>query len=133
MFQMRIFILSLSLLNSFSTASFAQTKTPSRTEIKKIAKQAVKYLNEANFEKSISTSRQVLHYASSINDNYLMAVSYNTIAANLDELSEFDKAIFYYNKGLTYANKTNDNSIKNYINNNLGNVYCFKKSNMKKG
>lgn len=130
---MRIFILSLSLLNSFSTASFAQTKTPSKTEIKKIAKQAVKYLNEANFEKSISTSRQVLHYASSINDDYLIAVSYNNIAANLDELSQFDKAIFYYNKGLTYANKTNDNSIKNYINNNLGNVYCFEKKQYEKG
>lgn len=133
MFQMRIFILLLFFLNFFSTASFAQTKIPSKTEIKKIAQKAVKYLKEANFEKSISTSRQVLHYATSIGDNYLIAVSYNIIAANLDELSEFDKAIFYYNKGLSYANKTKDNSIKNYLNNNLGNMYCFEKKQYKKG
>jgi len=133
MIQPRIFILLLLLLNSFSPASYAQTKVPSKPEIKKIAKQAVKYLNDANFEKSISTSRKVLHYATSIGDNYLIAVSYNTIAANLDEMSEYDKAIFYYNKGLSYAEKTNDNSIKNYINNNLGNVYCFEKKQYKKG
>ena len=130
---MRFFILVLFLLNSFSNNLFAQTKTPSKPEIKKLAKDAVEYLNVANFEKSISTSRQVLHYATSIKDDYLIAVSYNTIAANLDELSEFDKAIFYYNKGLSYANKTNNDTIKNWINNNLGNVYCFEKKQYEKG
>lgn len=133
MFQIRIFILPLILLNFFSTNSVAQTKIPSKEEIHKIAQKAVKYLNEANFEKSISTSRTVLDYATSINDNYLIAVSYNIIAANLAELSEYDKAIFYYNKGLIHANKTTNNSIKNYLNNNLGNVYCFDKKQYKKG
>jgi len=99
---MRFFILVLFLLNSFSDNLFAQTKTPSKPEIKKLAKDAVAYLNVANFEKSISTSRQVLHYATSIKDDYLIAVSYNTIAANLDELSEYDKAIFYYNRFFAY-------------------------------
>ncbi|MBC7845358.1 MAG: response regulator [Flavobacterium sp.] len=133
MIQPRIFILLLVLLNSFSTISFAQPKAPSKAEIKNIAKQAVKYLNEANFEKSISTAREVLHYATRIEDNYLTAVSYNIIAANLDEMSEFDRAIFYYNKGLSYANKTTNDTIKNFINNNLGNVYCFEKKQYEKG
>lgn len=133
MFQMRIFILVLVLLISFSNNSFSQTKTPSKVEIKKIAKKAVKYLNDANFEKSISTSRQVLRYATNIKDDYLIAVSYNIIAANLDELSEYDKAILYYNKGLFYANKTSNDTIKNYLNNNLGNVYCFEKKQYEKG
>lgn len=134
MFQIRFIILSLLLLlNSFGNTSYAQTKVPSKVEIKKIAKKAVVYLNDANFEKSISTSRQALHYATSIGDDYLIAVSYNIIAANLDELSEYDKAIFYYNKGLVHANKTNDNSIKNHINNNLGNMYCFEKKQYIKG
>lgn len=134
MLQLRIFIFSLLLLlNPFSNTFYAQTKVPSKAAIKKLAKKAVTYLNDANFEKSISTSRQVLHYASSMGDNYLIAVSYNIIGANLDEISEFDKAIFYYNKGLLYANKTDNNSIKNYINNNLGNVYCFEKKQYEKG
>ena len=133
MFQMRIFILLFFLLNSFSTNLFAQIKTPSKQDINKLAKEAAQYLNASNFEKSISTSRQVLHYATSLKDDYLIAVSYNTIAANLDELSEFDKAIFYYNKGLFYANKTNNDTIKDWINNNLGNMYCFEKKQYEKG
>ncbi len=133
MLRMRIFILLFFFLNSFSDNLFAQTKTPSKPEITKLAKEAVEYLNDANFEKSISASRQVLHYATSLNDNYLIAVSYNTLAANLDELSEFDKAIFYYNKGLSYANKTDNDTIKNWINNNLGNMYCFEKKQYEKG
>ena len=133
MFQMRIFILVFFVLNFFSNNLFAQTKIPSKKEITKLSKEAVAYLNDANFEKSMSTSRQALHFAIGIKDDYLIAVSYNTLAANLDELSEFDKAIFYYNKGLSYANKTNNDTIKNWINNNLGNMYCFEKKQYQKG
>jgi signal transduction histidine kinase/CheY-like chemotaxis protein len=127
MHQIRIFLLLLFLLSPFSTNSFAQTKAPSKEEIKKTAKLAVKYLRLDNYEKSLTTARQSLHYATIIKDNYLIAASYNVIAANLDELSEFDKGIYFYKKGLSYANKTNNDKIKNWINNNLGNVYCFEK------
>ncbi len=127
MHQIRLILLLLCLLNSFSNKSFAQTKTLSKTETRKIAKLAVKYLNAGHFEKSLTKARLSLHEASIIKDDYLIAVSYNIIAANLDELSEFDKAIFYYKKGLTYANKTDNDTIKNFLNNNLGNVYCFEK------
>jgi signal transduction histidine kinase/ActR/RegA family two-component response regulator len=133
MLQIRIFILSLFLLSPFSNNSFAQSKVPSKVEIKKTVNLAVKYLHSENFEKSLATARQSLHDATIIKDDYLIAVSYNVIAANLDELAEFDRAIFYYKKGLTYANKTNNDIIKNYINNNLGNVYCFEKKQYEKG
>jgi signal transduction histidine kinase/CheY-like chemotaxis protein len=123
----RIILLLLLLLNPFSHNSYAQTKTPSKGEIKKTVILAAEYLNAEKFEKSLATARICLHNSSTIKDNYLIAASYNVIAANLEYLSEFDKAIFYYNKGLFYANKTNNNLIKNYINNNLGNVYCFEK------
>lgn len=130
---MRIFILLLFLLKPFSNNTYAQTKIPSKEEIKKTAKLAAKYLHSENFEKSLATARLSLQYATIIKDDYLTAVSYNVIAANLDELSEFDRAIFYYNKGLSYANKTDKDEIKNFINNNLGNVYCFEKKEYEKG
>jgi signal transduction histidine kinase/ActR/RegA family two-component response regulator len=133
MLQIRIFFLLLYLLSPFSNNSSAQSKKPSKEEIKKTAKLAVKYLHSENFEKSLATARQSLNDATNIKDDYLIAVSYNVIAANLDELAEFDRAIFYYKKGLTYANKTNNDVIKNYINNNLGNVYCFEKKQYEKG
>lgn len=134
MFQVRTHLLLLFLLlNPFSNNSFGQIKTPSKKEITKLSKLASKYLRSDNFEKSLKTSRLVLNYATTINDDYLIATSYNTIAANFENLSEYDKAIFYYNKGLVYANKTNNDTIKNWLNNNLGNVYCFEKKQYKKG
>lgn len=118
MLQIRLFIYLLFLLSPFSNSLIAQSKVPSKQEINKTANLAVKYLYAENFEKSLATARQSLQYAAIIKDDYLIAVSYNVIAANFDELAEFDKSIFYYKKGLTHANKTNNDVIKNYINNN---------------
>ncbi|HWS60695.1 MAG TPA: response regulator [Flavobacterium sp.] len=117
----------------FSNNLLAQTKIPTKLEARKTAKLAVKYLHSEKFEKSLETARLSLHYASFIKDNYLIAASYNIIGANFDELSEYDKAILFYKKGLTYANKTDNDTIKNYINNNLGNVYCFEKKQYENG
>ena len=52
MHRIRIFILLLFLLSPFSNNSFAHSKAPSKEEIKKTAKLAVKYLHSENFEKS---------------------------------------------------------------------------------
>ncbi|WP_366183805.1 response regulator [Flavobacterium ovatum] len=107
--------------------------TFSRKEILELAKEASSLLHESNFEKSFITSRLVLRYALTNNDNDLIARSYNIIGANYEELSEYDKAILYYKKGLVYANKAKNDTIKNWINNNLGNLYCFEKKEYKKG
>lgn len=131
--QIRIILLFLILLNSLGGSFFAQTKTPSKEEVTKLSKLSAEYLHSENFEKSLATARQSLNYATILKDNYLIAASYNIIGANLENLSEFDKAIFYYNKGLSYANKTNNPLIKNWLNNNLGNVYCFEKKQYEKG
>lgn len=131
--KIRFVLLFLSFLISFSNFSFAQVKTPSKLEIRNTAKRAVKYLDSEKFEKSLETARLSLNYATIIKDDYLIAASYNIIAANFDALSEFDKAIFFYKKGLAYANKTNNDTIKNYLNNNLGNVYCFEKKEYQTG
>lgn len=133
MLHRRLFIFLLFLLIPLSDHCFAQSKTLSKEQIKKTANLAVQYLHSENFEKSLSTARQSLREAMIIKDDYLIAVSYNVIAANFDELAEFDKSIYYYKKGLTYANKTNNDVIKNYLNNNLGNVYCFEKKQHQKG
>ncbi|HWR94666.1 MAG TPA: response regulator [Flavobacterium sp.] len=133
MHKICVLLLLSILLNSFSTISFAQNKIPSKTETRNTAKLAVKYLYSEKFEKSLETARLSLHYASIIKDDNLIAYSYNIIAANFDELSEYDKAILFYKKGLTYANKTDNDTIKNYLNNNLGNVYCFEKKQYEKG
>ncbi|WP_413997963.1 response regulator [Flavobacterium sp. W1B] len=100
----------------------------SNKEILKLIKEASTDLHNYKFEKSFETSRNVLHHAIISKDDYLIARSYNNIAANYQGLSEVDKAIIYFKKGLSYANKTNNDTIKNWLNNNLGNLYCFDKN-----
>ncbi|MFV5692733.1 ATP-binding protein [Flavobacterium sp. LT1R49] len=129
----RITIVLLLLLFFFSAPSFAQKKIRSKKEITLLAKEANKCMKEGNFEKSLVKARIALHYAIAIKDDNLIAATYNTIAANFDELAEFDKAFFYYNKGLFYANRTNNNELKNWLYNNLGNIYCFDKKKYEKG
>lgn len=121
-----IFALLFSLI-IFSNNCLAQTKTPTKKEISKLAKQASQYMCDSNFEKSLIISRQVLRDATLINDNGLIANSYNTIGANYNYLGEFDKAISFYEKGIFYADKSDNDTIKFRLNNNLGNIYCFEK------
>lgn len=111
----------------------AQAKIPSKSEVIAIAKEASKLMKAGNHEESLIKSRLALSHAILLKDDNLIAGTYNTIAANFDQLSEYDKASYYYHKGLTYANKTNNDVLKNWLNNNLGNIYCFDKKQYEKG
>ncbi|MFC4748325.1 response regulator [Flavobacterium branchiicola] len=93
----------------------------------KLVKQALQEYREAYYEKSLITSRVALNSATAIKANALISRAYTIIAANYNELIEVDKAIFFYQKSLIYANKTDNDSIKYNIYNNLGNMYCFEK------
>jgi len=130
---MRIFLLLLLFLNCFANSATAQSDSMSDAKIAKLVKKAWNDYKDSNFEKSLITSRIALNYATAAKNNYLIAKSYKIIAGNYSELSEFDKAIFFYNKGLYYANKTNNDSIKYSLHNNLGNIYCFEKKQFDKG
>ena len=129
MYQLRIVVFTFPLLflNFFSNEASSQTKLPSKEETEILIKKATQYMRSANFEESLVTSLKALDYASSINDNHLIAISYNIIGANYNYLAEFDKAISFYKKGINYANKIRNDTIKYRLNNNLGNTYCFEK------
>ncbi len=129
----QIAIVLILLLNLSCVTVFSQKKAPSKKEVTLISNEAIKLMKEGNFEKSLIKSRLVLSYAIALKDDNLIAYAYNTIAANFDQLSEYDKAFFYYNKGLAHANKTNNDELKNWLNNNLGNIYCFDKKQYEKG
>ncbi|WP_413997817.1 ATP-binding protein [Flavobacterium sp. W1B] len=123
----------LLLLSIFSNTVFSHNKIPSKEAIIKLAEEATTLMHEENFEKSLIKSRLALKYAIIIKDDNLIASCYNTIAANFDGISEPEKALFYYKKGLIYAEKTNSDELKNWLNNNLGNIYFFDKKEYEKG
>ncbi|WP_415583336.1 ATP-binding protein [Flavobacterium frigoris] len=125
-----LIFLSLTL---FCNSLFSQNKIPSKEEIKEMTNEATVLMKAGKFEKSLIKSRTALKLAIAIKDDNSIATCYNTIAANFDELSEFDKAFFYYQKGLVYADRTNNSELKNWLYNNLGNIYCFDKKQYEKG
>lgn len=131
MSQIRLIVLLIGLM--VSAAVSAQNETRSKKEIENLILKASEYLNRAQFEKSLAAAREALREATKVNDPYLIANAYNAIAGNYDELSESDKAIFFYNKGLQYANNTQNDTLKNWLNNNLGNMYFFEKKEYQKG
>ncbi|MGL2994528.1 ATP-binding protein [Flavobacterium sp. TSSA_36] len=90
-------------------------------------------MNKENYEKSLIQSRAALKDATTLKDNAIIALIYNTIGGNFDGLLEYEKAMLYYKKGLSYAQTTNKNEIKFQLNNNLGNIYFFDKKDFKKG
>ncbi|TDO95678.1 response regulator [Flavobacterium sp. 245] len=131
--RMRIFLLLIVFLNCGISSALAQSEPISDAKINKLVKEAWDDFKESNFEKSLITSRVALNYATSSKNNYLISKAYKIIAGNYSELSEFDKAVFFYNKSLFYANKTNNDSLKYSLHNNLGNIYCFEKKQFDKG
>ncbi|MFV5696577.1 response regulator [Flavobacterium sp. LB3P122] len=132
MYQIRIVLLLL-ILNFFNIKCYSLAPPPSKKEIAKLAKLASKHLRNSNFEKSLIISRRALYQAINTKDDNLVAISYNTIGANYEKLSEYSKAIFFYKKALAYANKTTNDTTKAWINNNLGNIYSFEKKQYKQG
>lgn len=130
--RIRIFLLLL-LLNCFCNSAIGQYEEIPDVKVYELIKKAKSDFKDSNFEKSLINSRAALNYASIKKNNYLIASCYKIIADNYNELSEFNRAIFFFNKSLFYANKTNNDSIKYCLYNNLGNVYCFEKKEFNKG
>lgn len=127
-FQVFLLLLLISV-----TDSFAQVKQLSKLEIKKITNDATFLMRNKQYEKSLIKGRIALKYAIAAEDDNLIALAYNVIGANFDELSEYDKAFYYYKKGLVFAERTSNHQLKNWLYNNLGNIYCFDKKEYETG
>ena len=119
---------------SFQNICISQTTTKFSTkDISKLLAKAKDYYTDANFIKSLTTSKLALKFATDIHDELLIAKSYRMIGKNFYQLSEIDKAVYFYDKALLHANKTNDDTLKIFIYNNLGNAYSFEKNELAKG
>ncbi|WP_338375613.1 response regulator [uncultured Flavobacterium sp.] len=89
--------------------------------------QSGNYFNDLENEKSLNVAKTALHHSIELNDDLLIAKSYNLIGLNFDEYLYPEKAVEYYEKGLKHANLTENDSVKQWLYNNLGNVYAYSK------
>jgi len=111
----------------------AQSEKVSRTSVLDLLSKSGEHLNKLESGKSLLLAKKALNQAYVIEDNQLIARSYNLIGLNFEEFSDYKKAIGFYNKGLKYAYKTSNDTLKSWLHNNLGNLYTFRKIDFKKG
>ena len=112
------------------------TQNPNKVtdkEISKILFQSATSLMNLECDKSLNLAKEALRYAHLNENNELIAKSYNIIGLNFEEFSDFQKAIGFYNSGLKYANRTENDTIKCWLQGNLGNVYCYRNLDFKVG
>ncbi len=128
-------ILLTYLLFSLSTLNliFAQEKTISKKEIQNKIIQARTELTNLDCEKSLRLAQEALSQAYTLNDDLLIAKAYNVIGSNFLEFADTQKAKGYYFEALDYANKTDNDTVKDWVYNNLGAVYAYYENDFKNG
>ena len=110
-----------------------QTTNSTNKEAKELLKKAGQSFLKLETKKSLDFAQKALIIATKNNDDLISSKAYNLIGLNFEEFSDYQKAIEYYNKGLVLANKVNNDTVKGWLNNNLGNVYCYRKIDFHKG
>lgn len=127
-------ILLIFFVTFSSHLSFSQeAKAEVRQEIYGYICEADKLLNELNFKESLLISKKALNLAYSHKQYDYVAMSYNTIGGCHEELFDIKKALQYYEKALVFAHKTQNDTIKDWIYNNIGNIYNFELKDYTKG
>jgi len=110
-----------------------QTTNSTNKEAKELLKKAGQSFLKLETKKSLDFAQKALIIATKNNDDLIASKAYNLIGLNFEEFSDYQKAIEYYTKGLVLANKVNNDTVKGWLNNNLGNVYCYRKIDFHKG
>jgi tetratricopeptide (TPR) repeat protein len=112
---------------------FSQNNTSEIKNAKELLRNAGRSFMNLDSKKSLEFAEASLEISLK-NDEFLLAAkAYNLIGLNFNEFSEYKKAIEYFKKGLVLANKTDNDTLKSWLHNNLGNMYCYRKIDFKKG
>lgn len=132
--QIRLISFTIFLLFSYHFSFSQQLKAKDvRKEIYEYICEADVLLTDLKFQESLLVSKKALSLAFKHKQYDYVAMSYNTIAGSHEELFDTKKALNYYEKALFYANKTKNDTIKDWIHNNIGNIYNFDLKNYDKG
>lgn len=115
----------------FSINSFSQEIEFTSKDIKELLSKSGKHFLNLESDKSLQFANKALEYSIQLNEHELTAKSYNLIGLNFADFSDEKKAIEYYKKGLDYANKTTNDTIKCWLSNNIANLYSYNKIDFK--
>ncbi|VXB85734.1 Hybrid sensor histidine kinase/response regulator [Flavobacterium sp. 9AF] len=128
-FKVLLFIITFSFFNNV----ISQNAKEKIKTIKEYLSESGKYLHTSQPELSLQNAKKALALAIKKKDESSIAKAYNFIGLNFVEIYDFEKAIDYYNKALLHAENTNNDTIKSWLYNNLGNVYSYNKNDEEAG
>jgi len=111
---------------------FSQEQVRSKKEIENLLANAGTAFFNLDVDKSLKLSKTALDNAYKIKDDALMAKAYNIIGLNFEEFYNPDKGFDYYQKALKHAELAKNDSIRDWVNNNIGSYYSYRKNNFKK-
>ncbi|WP_430400601.1 ATP-binding response regulator [Flavobacterium sp.] len=110
---------------------FSQEKEFTKKDIKEWVSKSGKYFLNLESDMSLQYANKALEYSIKLQEYELAAKSYNLIGLNFADFADEKKAIDYYKKGLEYANKTSNDTIKCWLTNNIANLYSYSKIDFK--
>jgi signal transduction histidine kinase len=121
----------------FCVSTFAQHNAKKvnaqKLAIKGFLNKTVKEFNKTSYDKALAFSKNALVQSFEINDDSYIAQSYNTIGVIYDECGESKRAIEFYEKALRFTRRINNDTLNNWIYNNLGSAYYFNNIDVDKG
>ncbi|WP_026711273.1 ATP-binding protein [Flavobacterium filum] len=127
----RILFIFLLLYNVAFSQSSSNGK--SKKEVLQFLSVSDSLLLKADYKNSLVSSNKALTKAIQLNENNLIALSYNSIGGVYEEILEIDKALGYYDKAIQYSDKAKNDTLKIWFYNNIGNIYLYRKNDAKTG
>jgi signal transduction histidine kinase/CheY-like chemotaxis protein len=125
-------LLFVFLLYTFQVG-FSQNEKSTREDILDLLTESDSLLLQSKYKESITLSYKALNQSLELDDNDLIAISYNSVAGNYEEILEDNKALALYEKAIDYAEKAKNDTLKIWFYNNIGNIYLNRKKNYEKG
>ncbi|GAB3712406.1 ATP-binding response regulator [Flavobacterium koreense] len=120
------------LLIALTFLQLAISQVQSKKQIEKTLIDAGDAFFNLDVDKSLKLSKSALDNAYKIKDDALMAKAYNVIGLNFEEFYNPDKGFDYYQKALRHAELAQNDSIRDWVNNNIGSYYSYRKNDFKK-
>lgn len=120
------------LLIALTFLQLAISQVQSKKQIEKTLIDAGDAFFNLDVDKSLKLSKSALDNAYKIKDDALMAKAYNVIGLNFEEFYNPDKGFDYYQKALKHAELAQNDSIRDWVNNNIGSYYSYRKNDFKK-
>lgn len=121
------------LVFAWQITSYSQPQNLSNKQLEKLLVDAGNSFYDLDYRGSLINCKKVLNHSLKKNNHRLTAKAYNLIGLNFAEFLDTKTTIYYYNKSLYYANLDNNDTIRDWVYNNLGNIYTEEKIDFNKG